>query len=59
MDNKISKTEYDIFIKDKLIFFEDVIIKTINSIQEKYLYDIILQNEVKILMTYYLYLKNY
>jgi endopeptidase La len=48
MDNKISKTEYDIFIKDKLIFFEDVIIKTINSIQEKYLYDIILQNEVKI-----------
>ena len=48
MDKKISETEYNIFIKDKLIFFENVIIKTIKSIQEKYLYDIILQNEVKI-----------
>ena len=48
MDNKISKLEYDSFIIDKSIFFEEVIIKTINSIQEKYLFEIIPQNEVKI-----------
>ena len=48
MDNKISKMEYDKFIKDKQLFFEDVIIKTINSIQVKYLLEIIVQNEVKI-----------
>ena len=48
MDNKISKMEYDKFVKDKQLFFEDVISKTINSIQEKYLLEIILQNEVKL-----------
>ena len=48
MDNKISKLEYDSFINDKSLFFEDVIIKTINSIQEKHLFEIIPQNEVKI-----------
>jgi len=48
MDSKISQMEYDKFIKDKQLFFEDVIIKTINSIQDKYLLEIILQNEVKL-----------
>ena len=48
MDNKISKLEYDSFINDKTLFFQDVVIKTINSIQEKHLFEIIPQNEVKI-----------
>ena len=58
MDNKISKLEYDSFINDKSLFFQDVVIKTINSIQEKHLFEIIPQNEVKISISNLLTISN-
>ena len=56
--NTLDSTDNDSFITNKILFFDNIIIKTIKSVQYKQLLEIIPQNEVKIVISDLLYIKN-